>query len=94
MRALLLPFKGVLLQMITVFLQLAQLLPYTLNPVHMRPSMMAELVRARARDFAIVEQHALVQAWQLIKIAVLRRLLAAGAARVAADVCGHGVVVS
>lgn len=78
-----------LVQAIAVRLQLAQVRPDTLNAVHVHSSVMAQLVRARAGDLAVVEEHALVQAWQLIAAAVLRRLLAACGTRVAVHEAGH-----
>jgi hypothetical protein len=66
-----------LVQVITELLELGQLCPNTLNAVHVRSGVMAECARARACKLAVVEKHALVQAWQLVKLDVLRRWLAA-----------------
>jgi hypothetical protein len=55
-----------------VLLKLAQVLPDTLDAVHVHPGVMPKLIRARAGDLAVVKKHALVQAWQLIAVAVLR----------------------
>jgi hypothetical protein len=81
-------------QVLAELLQLAELLPHTLDAMHMSSGVMAERARARTCKLAVVKQHALVQAWQLIEFAVLRGLLAACAAGVAVHAAGHGVVMS